>query len=116
MIRAVLVVVAALSVFACVPNAGTVSPKQYNVQFRPDAAGLAVDPVGKRVDFGRSPKGVIPVLDREIGPHKNLPLSGCPSGVTQQKAWGALILTFSRERFVGWRNNTGRAGRVCSAS
>lgn len=111
--RAVLVVILALSTGACVSNIGTVTPKSGNVQFRPDAAGLAVDPVGKRVDFGRSPKGVIPVLDRELGSHKDLPTSTCPSGITQQKAWGELVLSFSRERFVGWRNDTGRAGRVC---
>ena len=103
-----------LGLTACVSPGGTPVQKRSDVVFRPDVAGLQVDPIGKRIDFGRSPKGVLPALDRELGRHVALSLAGCPSSVTQQLQWDDLVLTFNRERFVGWRNATGRQGQTCA--
>jgi hypothetical protein len=79
-----------------------------------DEAGLAVEPDGRRIDFGRAPSGVIAPLDRELGPHREMGLGNCPEGVVKQLAWGSLVLSFSVERFVGWRDASGQAGRVCA--
>ena len=110
----------ALAAFLFLAACGTIpltgkSPVRTGAQFVPDAGGLAVTDSALRVDFGRAPDGVIPVLDRELGRHDALPLSGCPAGVGQQLAWGDLTLTFTKERFVGWRNATGHAGQICAA-
>lgn len=102
-----------LTLVACAPAR---SPEvRADVQFVPDARGLAVVPAGLRVDFGRAPSGVIAALDRELGPGRALPMSGCPTGVAQQIAWGDLALSFTREEFVGWRTASGSTGVVCAA-
>ncbi|WP_371170205.1 hypothetical protein [Aliiroseovarius sp. 2305UL8-7] len=110
-------VVAALSVLtimsACV-SPTTTSVQRSDVSFRPDNLGLSVDPIGKRIDFGRSPAGAIRAVDRELGPHRALTLLGCSAGITQQLAWDDLVLTFTRERFVGWKTATGSQGRTCT--
>lgn len=103
-------VVMMVGLTACVAPA----PTRSAVAIHPDASGLQVDPVNKRIDFGRSPKGVVPALDRELGRHEVLPLSGCPASIAQQLQWNDLILTFSRERFLGWRDATGRQGQTCA--
>ncbi|MCK8463320.1 hypothetical protein MUY35_05585 [Aliiroseovarius sp. S1339] len=100
---------------ACVSPSGSPTQKRSDVTIRPDIAGLQVDPIGQRIDFGRSPKGVVPVLDREMGRHTALPLDGCSAGVVQQLQWDDLVLTFSRERFVGWRQGAALAGATCAA-
>ena len=81
----------------------------------PDAAGLGIEGTTQRIDFGRSPRGVIPVMDRERGRGQALELDECPSGVVQQIAWGDLVLSFTDERFVGWRAGDRRAGTTCAA-
>ncbi|MDE9450117.1 hypothetical protein J3R80_06505 [Aliiroseovarius sp. Z3] len=107
----ILVLLAVLAgLTACVAPA----PTRSAVVIRPDATGLQVDPVNKRIDFGRSPKGVVPAMDRELGRHVALPLEGCPTGVVRQLQWNDLVLTFTRERFVGWRDATGRQGQTCA--
>ena len=68
-----------------------------------------------RIDFGRSPEGVIRALDRELGPHRELSLSGCPQGVRERLQWGDLVLTFSDEQFIGWRRAEAAGGIVCAA-
>lgn len=103
-----------LTLIACAP---ATSPKvRADVQFVPDARGLAVVPAGMRVDFGRAPSGVIAVLNRELGPGRALPISGCPADVARQIAWGDLVLSFTRETFVGWRNASISAGTVCATA
>jgi len=111
--RLALVTVALMVVTGCVSPQQASQPTRKGADFRPDAAGLAVFPMGQRIDFGRSPKGVIPALDRELGVGRTLTLAGCPAGVSMQRQWNDLILTFSSERFVGWRQGAGSAGRVC---
>jgi hypothetical protein len=101
-----------MTLVACAP--ARLPEARADVRFVPDARGLAVDPAGMRVDFGRAPSGVIAALDRELGPGRALPVSGCPAGVVQQIAWGDLALSFARERFVGWRDANGSAGMVCA--
>lgn len=98
-----------LSLTACV----TSKPPRSAVVVQPDMAGLQINPVNKRIDFGRSPKGVVPVLDRELGGHEPLSLAGCPSGVVQQLRWDDLVLTFTGERFVGWKSQQGQSGATC---
>lgn len=85
------------------------------VTVHPDAQGLAISPVGQRIDFGRSPKGVSPALDRELGAHRALPLTHCPTGIAAQYQWGKLVLTFTDERFVGWRKDGQRQGMTCTS-
>ncbi|TCP61154.1 hypothetical protein EV663_106101 [Rhodovulum bhavnagarense] len=94
---------------ACAP----VPPDRTGVAFRPDAGGLAVPETGRRVDFGRAPAGVVAPLTRELGPFDPLPLATCPDAITQRLRWGDLELTFTQERFVGWRQGAERAGQVC---
>lgn len=91
------------------------APAKMGVTVHPDAQGLAVSPVGQRIDFGRSPKGVSPVLDRELGAHRVLPLTGCPTDIAAQYQWGALVLTFTDERFVGWHKDEQRQGLTCTS-
>lgn len=83
------------------------------VTFAPDANGLAVVNSAQRIDFGRAPSGVISVLDRELGKGRTLGLQGCPEGIVRQSEWNGLVLTFSAERFVGWREGGAQAGQVC---
>lgn len=84
------------------------------VTFVPDAQGLAISGRSERIDFGRSPRGVIPILDREVGNRQELGVTGCPAGVVRQVAWGDLVLTFGRERFVGWKKGPEQSGSVCA--
>ena len=81
--------------------------------FVPDAGGLGIEGSSERIDFGRSPGGVLGALDRELGPGKPLPLDDCPGDIAYQVAFGDLVLTFTDERFVGWRGPSGTAGLVC---
>jgi hypothetical protein len=84
------------------------------ISLETDAGGLQIVGGGAgRIDFGRSPAGVIPLLERELGPGRELDLVNCPFGVTQQIAWGDLVLTFTDEQFVGWRGQNGAAGQTC---
>ncbi len=82
----------------------------------PDDGGLSVDGTGMRIDFGRAPAGVIAALDRDLGRSTELSLAGCPAGIVSQRSWGALVLTFSAERFVGWRKGAQTVGQSCSVS
>ncbi|MEC7761076.1 MAG: hypothetical protein VX874_04080 [Pseudomonadota bacterium] len=93
---------------------GGMAPARQGVSFTPDATGLSVDGTGQRMDFGRSPRGMIPVLERELGSVRELPLAGCPAGVVQQLDWDGLILTFTPERFVGWKQAGQSAGQSCA--
>lgn len=97
---------------ACVQTGAQVGSSK-GARFVPDAQGLAVLPSAQRVDFGRSPKGVIPVLTRELGRPSVLPLAGCPAGITSRMRWGDLELTFTSERFVGWKQGGNQQGRIC---
>ncbi|GGD21209.1 hypothetical protein GCM10011358_02090 [Sinisalibacter lacisalsi] len=90
-------------------------PPRTGVTFSPDQGGLAVDDSPLRVDFGRAPEGVIAALDRELGPGRALTLDGCGAGISRQVAWGDLVLTFSENRFVGWRQAARSAGQICGA-
>ena len=97
-------------------STGAAAPSQAprtGAQFAPDSTGLAVVGSSLRVDFGRSPAGVIPLVERELGPGRALDVADCPAGVTHQIAWGDLVLTFTGERFVGWRNAGASAGQTC---
>ena len=89
-------------------------PRPSKITLVPDDGGLLVLPQGQRIDFGRSPSGVIPVLDRELGAHQPLLLEGCPSGVIARHQWGALVLAFTRERFVGWQSGDRSSGLTCT--
>lgn len=99
---------------ACVQPEGQPRQIRQGAEFVPDAQGLAVLPVNQRVDFGRSPKGVIPTLTRELGRPAVLPLIGCPAGITQRLRWADLELSFTPERFVGWKQGAEQQGRVCA--
>ncbi len=90
-------------------------PRPARIALTPDAAGLSVLPHQQRIDFGRAPAGVISVLDRELGPHEALPLAGCPAAITARHRWADLELTFTTERFVGWRQNGVGAGQTCAS-
>jgi len=84
------------------------------IQLETDAGGLAiVGSGGQRIDFGRAPSGVISVLERDLGPGRALDLIDCPAEIRRQIAWGDLVLTFTDERFVGWRGVDGAAGQTC---
>ena len=87
--------------------------KAQGIALETDAAGLAIIGSNQRIDFGRAPSGVISVLDRELGPGRTLALTNCPADVSRQIAWGDLVLTFTDERFVGWRGVDGAAGQTC---
>lgn len=108
------VVGASLMLSACVQPDGQTRQSREGVDFAPDAQGLAVLPSNQRVDFGRSPKGVIPAMTRELGRPRVLPLAGCPAGIAQRLSWGDLELSFTAERFVGWRRGADKSGRVCA--
>lgn len=97
------------------PAALTTAPDPTGQSFTPDPRGLAVDGTGLRIDFGRAPGGVIAALDRALGPGEDLGGNGCPAGVTRQIGWGDLVLSFTDERFVGWRRGSQQAGKVCGA-
>lgn len=79
----------------------------------PDGAGLGIEGSSSRIDFGRSPGGVLAALEREFGPGRVLPLDDCPAAIAYQVAYGDLVLTFSDEQFVGWQQPAGSAGQVC---
>ena len=89
-------------------------PRAPQITLAPDASGLAVAPSGLRIDFDRSPEGVVPSLDRALGRHTALPLTGCPANIRQNLRWGDLTLTFTEERFVGWRQQGQSAGQTCT--
>ncbi|WP_424941422.1 hypothetical protein [Aliiroseovarius sp. S253] len=99
---------------ACVQPEGQTRQKHQGVEFAPDAQGLAVLPSNQRVDFGRSPKGVIPAMIRELGRPTAMSLNDCPAGITQRLRWADLELSFTSERFVGWKRGTEQQGRVCA--
>lgn len=99
----------ALALCAC----GTPPPEEAATAFLPDEAGLAVAGSPLRIDFGRAPAGVLPVLSRALGPPEPLSLSGCPSDIVQRLRWGDLEVTFTAEGFVGWRQGPRSAGRAC---
>lgn len=84
--------------------------------FAPDAHGLAVVGSAQRIDFGRAPSGVISALDRELGKGRVLGAEGCPAAIVSQREWDGLVLTFTGERFVGWRDDNGQAGQICGVS
>ena len=98
---------------ACVQPGEPMPQPRQAVSFAPDAQGLAVLPSNQRVDFGRSPKGVIPTLTRELGRPTAIPLTGCPSDITERLRWEELELSFTSERFVGWKRGSDQRGRVC---
>ena len=98
---------------ACVQPSAQVEPCK-DVAFVPDTQGLAVQPSAQRVDFGRSPKGVIPALTRELGHPSVLSLAGCPTDIASRLRWEDLELTFTSERFVGWKQADNQRGRVCA--
>jgi hypothetical protein len=83
------------------------------ISFTPDQAGLAVTGNALRIDFGRAPAGVIAALDRELGPGRDLGVAGCGADISAQRDWGGLVLTFTSERFVGWRQAGESAGQIC---
>jgi hypothetical protein len=107
----------ALALAGCAGAPGPLAPANVpgGARFLPDARGLGVDGTGLRIDFGRSPAGVIAALDRELGPGRALGLDGCGAGINRQMAWGDLVLTFTNERFAGWRQAGRSAGEVCGA-
>ncbi|OIP86496.1 MAG: hypothetical protein AUK37_03160 [Rhodobacterales bacterium CG2_30_65_12] len=84
--------------------------------FIADANGLAVDGSSLRIDFGRAPSGVIAALDRELGKGRVLGVAGCPAGIADQRDWGGLVLSFTTERFVGWRREVSSAGETCAVT
>lgn len=92
------------------------STQRQGVHFLPDERGLAVAGRAERIDFGRAPSGVIAALDRELGQGKALGLGGCPESISDRRSWEGLVLTFSRERFVGWQQGEARYGTVCGPS
>ncbi len=59
---------------------------------------------------------MIAALDRELGRGKALGLEGCPASIVTRRDWDGLVLTFTGERFVGWRSATGSAGQTCAAT
>ncbi|ARE40579.1 hypothetical protein RGUI_2438 [Rhodovulum sp. P5] len=81
--------------------------------FIPDDGGLGLTDRDLRIDFGRAPDGVVRALTRERGRPVDLPLSGCPDTITRHLRWGRLDLTFTRDRFVGWRQGEAAAGLIC---
>jgi hypothetical protein len=93
---------------------GPVPPARQGVSFVPDANGLGVQGRATRIDFGRSPKGVIPVLEREVGRGADMALTGCPAGVVRRVDYDGLELLFTAERFVGWRQEGATAGQACA--
>ncbi|MDA5092932.1 hypothetical protein O2N63_02435 [Aliiroseovarius sp. KMU-50] len=90
-------------------------PTTSSVTFVPDLEGILVLPHDKRIDFGRSPMGVVPILDREMGMRKVRSLSGCPADITARYQWGDLVLSFTPERFVGWRKGARSQGLTCAS-
>lgn len=98
----------------CASTQSDVTPRRQGVSFTPDEQGLSVQGTQQRMDFGRSPQGMIPVLDRELGAGRSLPVAGCPSGIAQRIDWDGLVLTFTRERFVGWSQGGAHAGQFCA--
>ncbi len=110
-------VLAALLLSGCaVTGAADRVPPNPSPGLVPDRNGLAVVGTGLRIDFDRAPAGVIAALDRLRGAHRPLPLETCPAGILRQYQWGDLILTFTDERFVGWRQAGASAGLICGAA
>ena len=98
---------------ACSPAISS-QPATPTITLVPDANGLGVAPLGKRMDFGRSPTHMIAALDRELGSHRVLGLTGCPATIRQHLQWGTLVLSFTDEQFVGWRQDGVAQGVTCS--
>lgn len=92
---------------------GAPPPERPATPFLPDGTGLAVAGSPLRIDFGRAPEGVVPAISRALGPAAALPLAGCPAGLAQRLRWDDLELTFTAERFVGWRQGGRGAGLTC---
>ena len=101
-----------LALQGCTPPT-QLAPK-VGIDLIPDSQGLGIEGSRQRIDFGRSPKGVFPTLTRELGAGKPVSLAGCPAGILQQVEWGDITLTFTNERFVGWKTATARAGQTCA--
>lgn len=95
-------------------NATQNTTARQGASFSPDQAGLAVVGSALRIDFGRAPAGVIAGLDRELGPGRDLGVSGCSTGVAMQRDWDGMILTFTDEQFVGWQQGGRSAGQICA--
>jgi len=92
------------------------STTRQGVSFVPDQAGLGVAGSALRIDFGRAPSGVIAALNREFGPGRELGVASCPAGIMTQREWSGLILTFTDERFAGWRQAGESAGQICGTA
>ena len=93
---------------------GPVALVREGVRFVPDANGLGIEGRATRIDFGRSPKGVIPVMEREVGRGVDLPLTGCPAAAVRRVNYDGLELLFTAERFIGWRQGGATAGQICA--
>lgn len=91
-------------------------PGRTGASFTSDVKGLAVNGSPQRIDFGRAPSGVIAALDRELGKGRALGVAGCPAGIVDQRDWSGMVLTFTAERFVGWRRDASSAGQTCAAT
>ncbi len=101
---------ATLTLAACATGTGRAD----RITVIPDLKGLAIVGSQQRIDFGRAPEGVIAALNRSYRRAKARPLEGCPADIRQQIAWGELILTFTDEAFVGWRQGNSYAGQICT--
>ncbi len=112
MARALLSLGAALVLSACATAPGVRADR---IELVPDTGGLAIAGSALRFDFARSPEGMIAALERAVGRPEILGLTGCGPEIRQQIAWADLVLTFTDERFVGWRQGEARAGQTCAA-
>jgi hypothetical protein len=82
--------------------------------YTPDAAGIAVDGTGLRVDFGRTEAGGIAAVSRSAG-SRPAAISACPDGATRAVEWESLTLYVRGGAFLGWSRPDGSgAGITCA--
>ena len=100
------------SLGACGPGAPDLSEAR-GLALRPMAGGLAVEGSGGReIGFGRAQAGALAAMAKVAGRAPRP--AACRPG-REAFALGGLRVVFEAERFVGWQDASGAAGRGCGA-
>ena len=102
--RALLALVAALALSACVSTPREPEPPVMTL----DAGGIQPTVSQLRIDFGRAQDGVITTVSRLLNetPEVMEPNTECGAGPVTAVAWDdGLTLNFQNGQFVGWVNS-----------
>jgi hypothetical protein len=102
-IRAIMILVAALALSACVTTPREPEPPVMTL----DAQGIQPTVSQLRIDFGRAQAGVIDTVSRLLddGPEAVTTTAECGAGPVTAAAWeDGLTLNFQNGQFVGWVN------------